>query len=175
MEITRELELTQFCYTNFILMAELKNNSFNESEYFKQMQFQNMNAKNIIEKFNIDNQGYMLIALYTLFVVPKSLYDDRNQSNEYQKLNQWFEKNVIKDKTVTNYTKDYNGKRINYVRHIRNAIAHARISFVPLEYVTFYDEYESERFETSIKLSKIEELLVELQKIIIKFMDQNLN
>lgn len=63
------LILQELISVSFI--AELHKNNFLESDFFKNMHFDNPSIKCFIKKIKIDNQGMLLIFLYSLLLTPK--------------------------------------------------------------------------------------------------------
>lgn len=168
--LTQKDNLIIMPYMNIMFMFELKNSGFFESDEYKKMKIQDNNIREVIDTVGIDNQGLLLMTLYAILVVPKELYIDES-SSEYICLN-----NKVKSITIyerSNYRSDSNG--INYIRHIRNSISHARVVFFPNQFVEFIDENtfrgNNERCVIRIPLAKINELLEELQKVFYKYIE----
>jgi hypothetical protein len=68
-------------------------------------------------------------------------------------------------RTNTTYKKDT--PIVEYVRHIRNAVSHAKVAITPNDSVEFEDENAktNEKFSTIILLKDVGQLLNELQKV----------
>ena len=151
-------------YCNFVLNAELVNSKFVNSEYFNEMNFQNINAKNILREIGIDNQGYLLIALYTLLVIPKELF------NYSENITKWL------DNSLYDIDSDYKKQKDN-LEHIRNSIAHSKVRFSPKNYIEFYDEVikygkTTAHYQAKLELTKIPDFLELLQKEIVIHIDK---
>ena len=74
----------------------------------------------------------------------------------------------IQSKTESNYNSDKS--EVDYLRHIRNAVAHARVEFVPGVSVTFLDKRgKNEKCEITIPLNKIGLLLKDLQTLFLTY------
>lgn len=89
--------------------------------------------------------------------------------NEFNGLNRTIES--LKHQASSNYITDQG--QIDYVRHLRNAVAHARVDFSNNGFVTFW--YENGRgsvCEIQVPLSNVGRLLTELQSIFMKYVEQ---
>ena len=103
--------------------------------------------KEQIRSIGVDNQGFAVIALYAMLVLPREILENAH-ANEYDAIND-FLLNHTKN-TTTNYRSD--NPTTNYLRHVRNAVAHARVSFRPNDVVIFMDENSrtNESFSTEL-------------------------
>jgi hypothetical protein len=165
--ISQETNLILQTFYTCVLLTELKNNKFIESDYFKNMKFGNSIIKSQIASINVDNQGTLLMVLYAMLVVPKQLLWD-NYPDDFGVINQQIEE--IAFDTETTYNSD--NPDVDFLRHIRNAVAHAKVEFEPNVKVTFKDRNNrGDRFKTSIPLDKIGVLLTGLQSIYIKYVN----
>lgn len=171
--ITQQDNLIIQSYVNVCLATELKNNKFIESAYFNSLIFTNPSIKNSIIEVNIDNQGFFLMAMYAMLVIPHELIATAYK-NDYLIINEYLEKNT--NNTKSTYASDT--PKVNFLRHIRNSIAHARVSFNPGISVTFTDEGKinkktkcKESFSTDLSLSNAGNFLSQLQKIHIKYIE----
>lgn len=161
MRYTQEDNLLIQSYFTVGLLMELTNTKFLESEYYENIEFEDKIVKENLPKYGIDNQGTLLIFLYTLLVIPKQLLEDRFP-DEFMHLNSTV--NKIKDAAISTYKKDKDG--IDYMRHIRNAVSHARVKFKPTISVTFIDEnHHGETCEITLPLQKFGLFITELQKL----------
>ena len=129
--LTQEDNLILQTYYTSVLLAELKNNNLINSTFFDSMSFKQPVVKSEIKKINVDNQGTLLMVLYAMLVVPKEIVEEK-YSDEYDKLNVYLE-NISID-TSSNYPNDM--PKVKFIRHIRNAIAHARVKFESNSYGT---------------------------------------
>ena len=151
--------------TSFLF--ELKNNEFLKSDYYKNVQFEDNYLKENLPLIGIDNQGTLLITLYSMLVIPKRLLS-QNYSNEFAKLNNVVDS--IKSNAESNYKSD--NRQIDFIRHIRNSVAHAKVTFIPNVSVTFTDENNGNEICTiTIPLVKIGIFCTELQKVFMKYIE----
>jgi hypothetical protein len=146
-QFTQEDNLIIQSYITISLLAELKNNNFLDSAYFEKMMFGVPWFKEQIRSIGVDNQGFAVIALYAMLVLPREILENAH-ANEYDAIND-FLLNHTKN-TTTNYRSD--NPTTNYLRHVRNAVAHARVSFRPNDVVIFMDENSrtNESFSTEL-------------------------
>ncbi len=168
MEYTQEDNLLIQSYFTTAFLVELKNNNFLQSDYYKHLRFEDQFVKDNLPSIGIDNQGTLLMTFYTMLVIPKQLLSD-NFPTEFQELNK--KASSLKQKVESNYKSD--SVEIDFIRHIRNAVAHARVSFVPNESVTFIDENNSgEKCTITFPLVNIGLFLTELQKVFMKYIER---
>ena len=133
------------------LLAELHNNGFLNSDYYnKNVIFagNNDNFKKILEASGLGNPATMQMFLYILLVMPKETLtglDDatiESWENELKSTIQLFSPEV---EVTTSYPTESssNLSSINYYRHIRNAVSHAKCVYENengCSYVTFKDK-----------------------------------
>ncbi len=165
--ITQDDNLILQSYYNFVLFAELTKNDFFKSDYFKKMKFDNPPIKDGLEQIGIDNQGLALISLYTMLVVPKEIYGKKYQE-ENDNINEFLK--VHTQNTQTTYARD--SPNIDFLGHIRNAVAHARVSFEPTKFVTFSDEYRGKSFTTELPLKHLGEFIHILQRFHLRYIQE---
>lgn len=170
MAISQETDLILQSYFSVTLITELKNNYFLESDFFRTMNFNVPEIKNLIKQISIDNQGMLLIFLYSMLVIPKELISNQYQT-EYDSINTYLIS--IARNTQTTYKSDF--PKINYIRHIRNSVAHSRVEFESNNYVVFNDKDDKNNFvfRTEIDLKNIGEFLNRLQQIHILYYKAN--
>lgn len=167
MEYTQEDNLLMQTYFTTAFLVELKNNDFLNSDYYKNLPFEDKFVKASLPTVGIDNQGTLLIMLYTMLVVPKQLLE-KDFPVEFEALNEIV--NKLKSNAASTYRKDSDG--IDFIRHIRNAVAHARVEFTPNVSVKFSDENNGgENCEITIPLPNIGLFLIELQKVFVKYIE----
>lgn len=155
-----EESMTYLTIANVTLLTSLFKNGFLESDYYENMQWRmspdNVRIiKDVLKQRKLDNPSMMLMELYGLFVLPKELL-----GSEYEKLckNEFNNLIICKQKEIqTTYRNEEakNLQSINYFRHIRNAISHARYEFYTdngCSYVKFMDNNSksAELFSVSI-------------------------
>lgn len=166
MAITQDDNLLIQSYLTTSFLIELRNNNFLSSDYFKNLPFEDTNVKQLLPRIGIDNQGALLMCLYSLLVIPKQLLSDKFPS-EFVNLNRRID--IIKSSAESTY--DYDKSNIEYIRHIRNAVAHSRVSFQPNQDVTFcdIDKKNKAKCTITIPLDKVGILLTHLQNIFILY------
>ena len=154
-------------YFTTALLAELTNAKFIESDYYKSVQFEDKFVQDNLPKVGIDNQGTLLMVLYTLLVVPRQILE-KSFPIELEDLN-----SVVANLSISatsTYTKD--AHVIDHVRHLRNAVAHARVTFEANKTVTFRDEDgNGSVWEATFSLSNMGLLLTKLQLIFMKYVE----
>jgi hypothetical protein len=166
-ELTQEGNLLIQTYFTTAFLRELANDDFLNSDYYKNMNFQDKYIKDELPSIGIENQGSLLIFLYTMLVIPKELLTNLF-NDDFNKLNEMIED--IKSEAISNYNSDEHS--IDYIRHIRNSIAHARVEFISNKSVIFKDNNNTYECTIEIPLSKIGLFLTELQKIFFKYIQQ---
>jgi len=167
MEYTQEDNLLIQSYFTTTFLVELKNKDFLNSDYYKNASFKDKFVKESLPKVGIDNQGTVLIMLYTMLVVPKQLLE-KEFPVEFEALNRKVDE--LKSEATSTYRKDSDG--IDYVRHIRNAVAHARIEFIPNISVKFNDENNGgEKCEITVPLKNMGLFLTALQNVFMKYIE----
>ncbi|SMB25788.1 protein of unknown function [Sterolibacterium denitrificans] len=154
-------------YFTTALLVELKNANFLNSEYYKSRQFQDKFVQDNLPTVGIDNQGALLMVLYMLLVVPRQLLETKFPT-EFHSINDDVEK--LAASTTSSYKKDAQG--VDHVRHLRNAVSHARVNFTQDGTVTFRDEDgQGSIWEATFPLSNIGHLLTSLQVIFMKYVE----
>lgn len=168
MNLSQEENIILQSYLTVSLLTELTNNRFLESACFEKMDFGNPSLKPMLCQVGVDNQGCLLMALYAMLCISKETIFSKYKA-EFDKINTEIAKRA--ESTHTTYVRDSNGK-IDYVRHIRNAVAHVKVEFVGTS-VQFTDEdrRSHENFVTQIPLCKVGTILMELQKLTYKYVD----
>ena len=131
--ISQETNLIlQSYYAIALLNALSKDGRLTKSEFYGTLDLAPP-IRSGIDQVGVDNQGCALMALYGMLVIPKELLKDKYK-DEYDAINTWLA-SVLLDIQST-YTKSPK----DYLRHIRNSVAHARVSFDPNSTITFEDE-----------------------------------
>jgi len=159
---TQEQDLLFQSYYTFSLLCELQNNCLLESDYFEEMKFDQPLIKEELRKTGIWNQGCLLIGLYAFLVVPRQLIA-QDYASEYSEIDSFLDQYT--QNTKTGYKDD--SQSIKYLRHIRNAVAHAHVEFRPGDVVIFKDEdiKTQESFSTELPLRYLGILLKKLQDV----------
>lgn len=150
----------QSLYTVMLLLdLSQKRNGFFDSEFFKTMTFTFPQMKEELKGIGIDNQGCALMSLYAMLVIPKELFWDQFPE-ERDRVEAFLRTGVLR--TTTTYKRD--ALAVNFLRHVRNSVAHARVSFRPGEVICFFDEdtRTGEKFSTELPLSQFGAFLHEL-------------
>lgn len=167
--LTQENELLIQSYSTVAFLTELKNLDFLKSDYYKNANFQDKFVKEVITRVGIDNQGSMLMVLYTMLVIPNERIKHRFP-DEFDNLNKVVHTIKNDTKTQSNYKKDL--VSINYIQHIRNSVAHANLSFVSDTEVVFFDGNESgDNCTITIPLAEFGVFLTALQKVFFKYVE----
>ena len=174
-DINQEDDILIQSFLTIELLAELHNNKFLNSEYFNKLTVQDMNVKTVLPQIGIDNQGFLLITLYVLLVIPKQFLENKFQS-DFKALNEFILS--IQVASQSTYKDEEKIKNIDFVRHIRNAVAHGRVKFIPEISVTFSDkDFNKKRevkssCEITIPTNQIGLLISKLQIIFQKYIEQ---
>ena len=180
-KMEQELSIMAQSLATTSLLAELENAKFLKSEYFENLHFEVQDFKDIlIESKTIGNPASMQMMLYALLVIPYELLD-RNDNEELSKrmniVNDAFFKVIEENDTYSTYVGEDIKSSIDYVRHIRNSVAHSRCEFNSMygkNYVIFKDVFEDKQnrnYECAIKIEckKVGGVLEELQRVMLKY------
>ncbi len=164
--LTQKDNLLFQSYFTFVLLVELRNNNFLGSECFGEMSFGSPWIKEELTKIGVDNQGCALIALYVMLVIPREMISD-TYSQQYDAIRRFLK--IHTQNTSTTYKKD--SPEINFLRHIRNAVSHASVSFRPNDVIVFTDSNArtGERFETELSLQYLGEFIQQLQRVHLEY------
>ena len=163
--MSQEENLIFQSYWTVCFLIELKNNAFTNSDYYDSITFADPIVKEVIRNLGVDNQGSLLMSLYAMLVIPKQFLDNLH-SDEFDKIQKFLHANTAN--TTTTYHEDQ--PTINYLRHIRNAVAHARVSFRSGDVVIFQDTDTKGKssFSTELSLQKVGEFIHRLQMVHVK-------
>lgn len=161
-EFTQEDNLILQSYITVSLLVELKNNDLLTSAYFEGMTFGVPWIKDQLRSICVDNQGCAMMSLYAMLVLPREIVQNA-YSTEYDAINDFLR--VHTKNTTTNYRCD--NPTTKYLRHIRNAVAHARSTFRPNDAVVFTDENKrtNESFSTELPLAHLGEFVHRLESV----------
>lgn len=164
--LSQEQNLLFQSYFTVSLLVELKNNNLLASGYFEGMSFGAPWIKDELRKIGVDNQGCAMMSLYAMLVLPREIIQ-KTYSDEYEKIDAFL--NAHTQNTASTYKSDL--PSANYLRHIRNAVAHARVEFRPTDAVIFNDENPrtNEAFSTELPLKYLGKLLHRLQMVHIAY------
>ena len=161
--ISQEESLLLQCLATTSLLGELSNANFLESDYYKQLSFSNKNIKNILTQFGLRNPATMQMMLYALLTVPRETLS----RTAYSVLETYVERinplvsTLIETETMSTYDNEDSCEKIDYFRHIRNAVAHSKCNYFSdrgKNFVIFlYDTSEvMNSFIESLKLDSTE-------------------
>jgi hypothetical protein len=165
--LTQEQNLLFHSYFTVSLLVELKSNDLLKSDYFDGMRFSAPWIKDELRKIGVNNQGCAMMLLYAMLVLPREIIHE-DYSSEYDKIDDFLKKHT--KNTATTYRSDVSS--VKYLRHIRNAVAHASVKFSFTDTVIFNDENprnNEERFSTELSLQHLSELLHLLQMVHIAY------
>lgn len=171
--MTQEDNLIVQSQISIAFLVELKNNNFLKSSFYDSMKFGVPEYKNVISTIGIDNQGTLLLALYSLLVIPKQLIE-KEFPEQFEVVNIQLQQYIVTEETT--YKKDKKTNKINYLHRIRNAVAHARVEFEPNNIVIFKDKNPNtdEFCVLSMKLSDVGDFLTQLQSIFFAYYKKRL-
>ena len=178
MSITAEESLLSQMVSMATLILALQSNQFLRSEFYKEMNFpfgcgnkgiENEDEQNaekfmhyILERSGVFNPATAQMLLYGLIVVPREMLkgsdDEECISRCKEKVNTILQNNSGRLHTTQTTYKGETVSSMNYYKHIRNALAHARCIYTPEEdadhCVTFSDvDMRDENQHCEIKIS----------------------
>lgn len=128
------------------LIKKLSDSNFLESDYYKNMIFQDNNDqfKYILKESGLGNPSCLQMFLYALLVVPKEILE-KNNKLYYKNCKDNFNilcSNLIDSSSNTTYKKEKNIYQMDYYTHIRNAVSHASCYYEKINksnYIKFVD------------------------------------
>lgn len=172
MTYSKETNLVVQSALSAVLLMDLSINSkdFIESDFFNSLETKTIN-KEVYQFYKtgrtgVGNQGAMLMCLYSVLVLPKELL-----GNKYAKLYKQINRDIAKvgGEVLVN---SYGEHSPDYVKHIRNAIAHAQVRFDESQprakdeekkiFVTFTDKSGRKKFKIKFHVSQIPSILFKL-------------
>lgn len=167
------------------LIAKLNNSEFLNSEYYKKISFESNDEffKEILNISGIGNPATMQMFLYVLLVMPKEIlseFDILTMDKCKKEINKLCI-GLVESETNSTYSGENNINNIDYYRHIRNAVSHAKCSYKESDgicYVEFYDaniKNTSETCQIIIKTSNVGIILEKLQKQLMEFVNKEIN
>ena len=164
--VTQEQNLLFQSYFTVSLLAELKNNNLLGSAYYEGMTFGAPWIKDELRNIGVDNQGCAMMTLYAMLVLPREIIQQAYAS-DYDNINTFLQAHT--QSTTTTYRSD--SPSVNHLRHIRNAVAHARVEFHPNDVIIFRDANPraNETFSTELPLRHLGELIHRLQMVHIAY------
>jgi hypothetical protein len=127
--------LMQSCIT-YALLDQLHNHKFVASDYFKEMNFGDHVAaqwsKDQLQQYGVGNQGFVMMSLYSMLVLSKEVI----QTTEFDDVRQFIKKHALNP--ISTYKKD--AQQIDFIRHFRNAVAHANVELGSDQVLIFTDQ-----------------------------------
>jgi len=161
--ITQEENIILQSYMTVSLLAELGNHNFFSSDYFKKMEFGNSTIKQFLQISGTDNQGSVIMSLYAMLVIPYELIR-KNYPNEFSSMND-FLKNKVE---IVNTTYHSNPLASDLMYHLRNSVAHCRVSFTEEKSVVFTDSNRNntKEFTGKLPLTELSQFIHKLQLVI---------
>lgn len=155
-----------YSYFTMAFLMELHALDFPESEYCRTAKFQDKFLHEIFPKWGrIENPGMLMMALYAMLVIPRQLIKDAFPT-------EFSEINPLIDTIQTNASSSYktDKEKIDYIRHIRNTVAHANADFSIGNFVIFRDEDPRSRSKCKIKipLADVGQLMAKLQSLFLR-------
>jgi hypothetical protein len=177
--VTQEDNLILQSYYTVLLLKELGEASFEGSGLFDSLNLPNP-IKQSFKEIGIQNQGSAMMVLYALLVVPKEIISD-NYREEYKAINRFLRKEITLHQTTYKKEDASNLNSIDFIRHARNSVAHAKISFTPNEFITFSDinkrkkkggVEDIEEISFSLPLGKFGCFLNSLQEVHFKYIQR---
>lgn len=172
--ITSEESLLLQCLSTTALLGELANDNFIESDYFKRLTFANENCKIILRESGLGNPATMQMMLYALLVVPKEILPrtaDSSLETYVTRINPLV-CSLIEEDTCSTYDNEEKIEKIDYIRHIRNAVAHSMCNYFSenqKNYVVFTDNMKSKQCSIKMECYKVGLVLMELEKLIMEY------
>jgi len=166
-EYTQEENLLLQSYMNVSFITELTNLNFLDSKWYKEASFQDKYVHKNFPSIGIDNQGMILFFLYSMLVLPKELIQ-QSFPTEFQKVSETVDS--VQSFVESTYDTDSDG--VDYIRHIRNAVSHARVSFTSNREVEFKDNYRTNECTIRIPLRDFGKVLSSLQEIYVKYIEE---
>lgn len=179
LNITSEESLLLQCLSTTALFGELANANFLDSDYFKRLTFANENCKIILKESGLGNPATMQMMLYALLIVPREILSRAayNRLETYAARINPLVCSLIEEATCSTYDNEEKIEKINYFRHIRNAVAHSKCNYFSenqKNYVVFTDNTKSEQCSIKMECYKVGLVLMELQKVIMEYINDKL-
>lgn len=145
---------------NIALLTVVGNNKLLDSDFYNNMDWPWGNdgnntriIKEILEQVGCGNPAMMIMQFYALLVMPKQLTPDYNDfcKGDFNSL-------FHELKSEANSTYEQGEEKIDYYRHVRNAVSHSHFSFYVADnekYVKFWDkDNKGNTFDTVITFGK---------------------
>lgn len=179
-EKEKEFNILAQIYFLISFYVELGKNEIYNSDFFKNMKFQDISLKKtLINQMPImDNQATALMFLYLLLVVPKEILTEK-YFEDFKSLNKKIDSYKLEG-TKSTYPDDM--ASINYIRHIRNAMAHVNVDFEKgstksERNIYFFDQKKDKKItykcDIYLPMKIIAIISDEMIKILHKYMSEN--
>lgn len=161
-----QLIIQSYFMTSFIYA--LNNNNFLDSDFYKNLEFGDPFVHENLPKIGLGNLGTMLFTLYSMLVLPRELFK-KDYKVELESLDPFISN--LTSYEETDYRTDL--QNIKYIKHIRNAVAHGRVTINTEGEAVFYDknvylkkgkDQQIEKCVIIIPLDKLDLLIVKLQE-----------
>jgi len=177
MSLPQEVNTVGQAHMMIDFLDKLQQTNFFESKIFKDMQLCSPSYKEFLSTAKFDNQGYLILSLYSYLVLPKALFGSKYHSN-FNAIDKYIDS--IKLRADPIYKDDRDG--VKYLKHIRNSIAHGQIEFPEDEDVikgiaiktkcarfTDINNNTKEKCVVELPISELRTLIGKLEQIIIEF------
>ena len=151
-------------YMNFIWLLEMHTLNFVKSDAYKQLNFSDKFTQNCIAERGVINQGIIPVAFYVMLVIPRETIFDEYQE-KYDEINLYIAQ-ILNPQVETTYNSDKD--RIDYLRHIRNAVSHMNFEMTAeVDFVVFKDENprKGEKFICKLSNSDLEKIIENLSVV----------
>lgn len=151
-------------YMNIIWLVEMDHLKFVESPAYNRLNFKDKYAQNSIAKRGLMNQGFIPVAFYIMLVIPRETIFNLYK-HKYDEINLYIAEE-LNPEVETTYSNDI--KRIDYLRHVRNAVSHMNFEMTTeVDYVVFKDENprKNEKFRCKFSNSDLGMIMQKLREV----------
>lgn len=158
-------------YMNFIWLHEIHSLEFVKTNEYKTLKFSDKFTQDTIAERGVINQGYIPIALYSMLVIPKETIFNE-YIDEYKDINTYIA-SILKPQTNSTYKSDK--KSIDYLKHLRNSVSHAKFNMTEYDgFVIFMDENSrtGEKFECKLSNLHIGAIVEQLSLVHKKYIQK---
>lgn len=162
-------------YFTVSLLAELTNpkHMLIGSSYFEGMEFGAPWIKKELRKIGVGNVGCAMMMLYAMLVVPREVDILNAYPTSKKKIDEFLKANLRPTSTYS--TDGPDGP--DYIRHIRNAVAHVQVDFGPNGTIIFNDAWynkkakQQEKFSAGMPLPQLGPLAQLLQGTFLRYIE----
>lgn len=151
------------------LVTNLSNSNFQNSEYCANFLADDPVALFVLRESGIGNPATLQMYLYALLVAPYEVDKKHEIHLQLEELNN--DINLLAFNVYSNY--NYDVPKINYIKHIRNAVAHSRCNFSieNSDYcVTFIDTFGNSSCRLTMKTIDVGLILDKILNKIFKYL-----